>query len=83
MKPKRETKEILARVIQLKNELDARTALYDELDMLAIQLQAEGFKDAVLDGQIITLVDNFETVNTVFRTAGVKRFELKVKRLKG
>jgi hypothetical protein len=79
---KQETKQILCRVIELQRELDIRKALYDELDMLTIQLQAEGFKDAELSGLVISLVDNFEKTNTAFRPAGVKRFELKVKKVK-
>ena len=81
MKP--QTKQILARVIELQAELDVRKALYDELDMLTIQLQAEGFHDAELNGLLISLVDNFAVNNTCFRPAGVKRFELKVKKVKG
>jgi hypothetical protein len=79
---KTQTKQILARVIELQAELDVRKALYEELDLLTIQLQAEGFHDAELSGMLITLVDNFEINNTCFRPAGVKRFELKVKKVK-
>ncbi len=81
MKP--QTKQILARVIQLQRELDIRKDLYTELDMLVMQLQADGFKDAEMDGYTLNLVDNFLTSNTCFRPAGVKRFELKVKKVKG
>lgn len=80
MKP--QTRAILARVIQIQAELDVRKALYDELDMLTLQLQAEDFAGAQLDGFIVTLVDNFAVSNTAFRPAGVKRFELKLKRVK-
>lgn len=75
-------KAILRRVIQIHEELEVRKALYDELDMLIIQLQAEGFVSAEIDGLLIQLVNNFETTNTVFRPAGVKQFEVKVKRAK-
>lgn len=75
-------KAILKRVIQIHEELEVRKALYDELDMLIIQLQAEGFVSAEIDGLLIQLVNNFETTNTVFRPAGVKQFEVKVKRAK-
>ncbi len=80
MKP--QTKAILARVIELQRELDARKDLYTELDMLTVQLQDEGFRDAELDGLLITLIDNFATSNTAFRPAGVKRFELKLKKVR-
>lgn len=78
----KQTKEILARVIEIQRELDIRKALYDELDMLTEQLVAEGFQAGGIDGSIITMVDNFADKNTVFRPAGVKRFELKVKGVK-
>lgn len=80
MKP--QTKVILARVLELQRELDVRKDLYTELDLLTMQLQAEGFKDAEFDGLLISLVDNFLASNTCFRPAGVKRFEIKVKRAK-
>ncbi len=80
MKP--QTKQILARVLELNRELDVRKALYTELDMLTMQLQDEGFRDAELDGMLVTLVDNFEKSNTAFRPAGVKRFELRIKAAK-
>lgn len=79
---KRETKEILARVIEIDKELAVRKALYDELDMLTMQLQAEGFVDAEFEGLLIQLVDNFAKGNTCFRVAGVKHYELKMKRAK-
>lgn len=78
----KDTKQILKRVIDIQRELDIRKALYDELDMLTIQLQDEGFKHAELDGMTLDLVDNFEKGNTCFRPAGVKRFELKIKGVK-
>lgn len=80
MKP--QTKQILFRVIEIQAELDVRKALYEELDMLTMQLEDEGFQDAEFNGFLMTLVDNFERSNTAFRPAGVKRFELKVKRMK-
>lgn len=79
---KKETKEILARVISIQAELDVRKALYDELDMLTMQLQAEGFSDAEFEGLQIELVDNFAKGNTCFRVAGVKHYELKMKKVK-
>lgn len=79
---KTETKQILKRVIDLQRELDVRKALYDELDMLTEQLQADGFQHAELDGLVIDLVDNFADRNTVFRVAGVKHYEIKIKGVK-
>lgn len=80
---KTETKQVLTRVIELQRELDVRKDLYTELDMLVMQLQAEGFKDAEFEGYLLNLVDNFKDANTCFRPAGVKRFELKIKKVKG
>lgn len=81
-KLKPQTRQILTRVIELQAELDIRKALYTELDMLTVQLQAEGFVDAALDGFLITLVDNFAKDNTAWRPAGVKHYELKLKKVK-
>lgn len=68
----------IARVIQIQAELDLRKELYAEMDALALALQAEGFEQLDLNGQRVTLVDNFLSKNTVFRPAGVKRFELEI-----
>lgn len=69
----------LARILDIKKELDLRKALYEELDTLVLELQGAGFKQTDLDGMRIELVDNFaDGKNTVFRPAGVKRFEIEV-----
>ena len=79
---KQQTKEMLAQVIKLQAEIDIRTALYAELDMLTVQLQSEGFVSAEIDGLMVTLVDNFKESNVVFRPAGVKHYECKIKKIK-
>lgn len=79
---KLQTKQILGRILEIQKELDVRKALYDEYDMLTVQLQAEGFEHAEFDGFVMDLVDNFTKSNTVFRVAGVKRFEMKIKAAK-
>lgn len=69
----------LSRVLEIQRELDIRKELYAELDRITLELQESGFASAELDGLRIDLVDNFsEGKNTVFRPAGVKRFEIKV-----
>lgn len=74
----------LKRVLELQAEIELRKALYDELDKLTLELLEDGFRDATLDGITLELVDNFAAgKNTVFRPAGVKRFEIKVKKVKG
>lgn len=79
---KTDHKPILARIIQLQKHIEEMKAMYTELDMLTMQLQAEGFKDAEFEGLVISLVDNFLSANTCFRPAGVKRFEIKTKKVK-
>lgn len=69
----------LKRVIDIVKELEVRKELYAELDRLTLELQAESFTATTLDGMFIELVDNFaDGKNTVFRPAGVKRFEMSV-----
>jgi hypothetical protein len=73
------TQARLARIIEIQRELDIRKELYAELDRITLELVESGFASAELEGLQIDLVDNFaEGKNTVFRPAGVKRFELKV-----
>lgn len=68
----------LKRVIAIQRELDIRKELYAELDKLTLELRQSGFTCTNYDDQVIELVDNFAEGNTVFRPAGVKRFELQV-----
>lgn len=72
----------LQEVLQLKAEIELRTEAYEKLDAIAAELREQNFRVADLNGQTITLEDNFESKNTVFRPAGVKRFEFKVKKVK-
>ena len=69
----------LKKLLDLTEALEARKALYDELDQLTLELQAQGFDHAVFEGKDITLVDNFNVKNVVFRPAGVRRYECKIK----
>jgi len=77
-----ETETKLARVIELTRELEIRKALYDELDKLTLELKAEGFNHKIMLGLEITLKDNFESANVQWRMAAVRRYEIKVKKLK-
>jgi hypothetical protein len=79
---KRQHAEILRRVLDIQAELEIRKALYTELDMLTLQLQADAFVSAELDGLVVELVDNFAKDNTCYRVAGVKHYELKTKKVK-
>lgn len=72
----------LARLIELQKELDFRKELYAEQDRIVLELQAEGFQTAEFEGMVLELRDNFAEGNTVFRPAGVKRFELRIKKVK-
>lgn len=70
--------EKLSRIIDLQREIDLRKELYSELDRIVLELRSEGFSQADQDGLRLTLRDNFAEENTVFRPAGVKRFEITV-----
>ena len=77
----------LARVLEIQKELDVRKELYAEMDRLIVQLREGGFTCTELDGMLIELVDNFAekngvAVNTSYKVAGVKRFEIKLKKIK-
>jgi len=71
--------KLVARILDIKKELDERKALYEELDQLTLELKKLNFEAMTLNDMRIELVDNFaEGKNTVFRPAGVKRFEVEV-----
>lgn len=69
----------LKRILDITEELEVRKLLYAELDAIVLELQRDGFISADLGLLRMELVDNFdEGKNTVFRPAGVKRFEVTV-----
>jgi hypothetical protein len=73
--------ETLARrIIEIKLELDAKDALYKELDTLLMTLQQVVTPGVPfqIDDQIVTLVDNFNGKNTVYRPAAVKHFDVEI-----
>jgi hypothetical protein len=68
----------LRKVLELTEALEARKALYDELDKLTLELQSEGFVQALVDGNLITMQDNFSEKNVQWRMAAVRRYEIKI-----
>ena len=70
----------VARVLEIKHELDLRNALYDEFDKLILELAAEGFKSVEINGNSILLIDNVAKIkegkNTVWKSAGIKLFDI-------
>lgn len=76
-------KDKLARASELSQALANYKLLWAEFDEVVGELIDEGFVEAVFNGEQFALKDNFldkegNPKNTVFRPAGVKRFELKI-----
>jgi hypothetical protein len=73
--------EIVNRIAQIKDQLEAVKPLYEELDALTVEFTQCGYfgnKKFATDEatpRFVSIVDNFSEKNTVFRPAGVKRFE--------
>lgn len=82
MSEDKKIEEKLNRVLDIQEELDLRKKLYAEYDKLVCELQELGFEHAILRGLEVELVDNFKEKNTVYRVAGVKHYELKIKAVK-
>jgi len=80
--PKIQIEEKLEKLIELTEALEARKALYDELDKVTLELREAGFHHAILHGKEITLRDNFSEKNVQWRMAAVRRFEAIVKDVK-
>lgn len=73
--------DLLERIVAVKAKIDAVKPLYEELDDLTMELQEEVEVDQLLQAKgdaFVRIVDNFAEKNTVFRVAGVKRFEAEV-----
>ncbi len=70
--------EIADRINEIKKALEAQKPLYGELDELIIELSgiAEVNTSFSAGGNFVTLVDNFQSKNTVFRPVGVKRYDV-------
>lgn len=72
----------VAKALRIQAELDIRKALYDELDKVIAELVTDGFREISFGDKRVVIQDNFASTNTVFRQAGVKRWELKVLKAK-
>jgi len=72
--------KIIERLATIEMTLNAVKSLYNEKDSLTLELKdLMGVGVELTHGDaIIKVVDNFAEKNTVFRTAGVKRFELEI-----
>lgn len=75
---------LITRAVSLHDRIKRVRKLYDELDLIAAELNLMGFTRGVVDGRVVELTDQFATKNVIFRTTSVKRFELAVSdKLKG
>lgn len=69
----------LARVLEIKHELDLRKALFEEFDRLIVELAKDGFRECITEESVISLKDAFaEGKNTGWTSAAVKRYDIEV-----
>ena len=77
------TTRLVNRALEIMEELAECKALYEELDELTDKLGDYGFtsKELGIDEngnlEVLSLVDNFQHKNTVWKAAAVRRYELK------
>jgi len=69
---------LLTRLTEIKAELEARKALYEEYDYICVELAKHEFHRAEIGGMVFNFKDNFADKNTAFTAAGVKRFDVEV-----
>lgn len=75
--------EVVNRIAEIRNQLDAVKPLYEELDVLTLELQTISgspsstpkYQTNTTPVMYVSVVDNFLDRNTVFRPTGVRRFE--------
>ena len=70
--------DLITRLIDIKAELDARKALYEEYDEIVNTLAEQDFIRAEIGELVINFKDNFANKNTAFTSAGVKRFDVEI-----
>lgn len=78
---KNEVMGLVERIKDLKDQLEQVKPLYAELDDLIIELGEEVEIGETLktdDDRFVTLIDNFADKNTVFKVAGVRRFDVEL-----
>ena len=69
----------VARVLEIKHELELRNALYVEFDALVVALAADGFQSTTIGDEVVNLKDAFAGgKNTGWTSAAVKRFDIEV-----
>lgn len=69
----------LARLIEIKKELELRNALYGEFDRIVVELAREGFSHAIVGDIVVNLKDNFSgETNTGWTSAAVKRYDIEL-----
>lgn len=68
----------VTRLIEIKQELELRNALYAEFDRLVVELAREGFSSAEVNDSVVNLKDNFAIGNTGWTSAAVKRYDIEV-----
>lgn len=68
----------LKEIIQIQKKLEKVKPLYGKLDALIMELKdtMPVNADLMVDGMFIRMVDNFSSKNTVFKVAGIKRFDV-------
>lgn len=80
--PTHEQLDLLARLIVVNSKLESAKELYQQQDDLVLALKKTGFESVTLDDKRYTLKDNFESANTAFKVSFMKRYEVKVTKVK-
>lgn len=72
----KDTQELVERAIEIHLEIEKAKLLYRELDVITDRLLQTGRKKFRFGNYSVSLKDNFERKNTVFRPAAVRHFEI-------
>ncbi len=70
--------KLLDRVLEIQKELDKAKPLYREMDELVTQLSKKRKKSFTYRDRVISVVDNYAKKNTVFKTVGIRRFDISI-----
>ena len=70
--------QAIEQFIVLSSQIEQIKVLYENRNLLVMQMKELGFTNGEYGNLKLTLVDNFEIKNTVWRMAPVSRFEIRI-----
>lgn len=73
---------LLGKLMEIEQRIEESKKLYEARDEVTLELLKQGFVTIEHEGVEFRLTDNFAEKNVAYRVAFVRRYEVKMKKLK-